>query len=152
MPEIRSFSGAHRWLSNFWPCPIRLGGALYPSTEAAFQAAKTLDGRERAEIAAATSPGSAKRLGRKVTLRADWEQIKLDVMRACIEQKFAREPLRSKLLATGDAELVEDNTWGDRYWGVCDGRGENHLGRLLMVVRANLRQEPLSGPEPELSK
>lgn len=137
---IDSFQGEFRFLSNFHSCNIRLGGELYPSTEHAFQAAKTLDPIERMQIRADRNPGEAKRLGRKVKLRADWDSIRDDVMLACLRQKFSREPLRSKLLATGDQELVEGNTWGDRYWGQCDGEGLNKLGKLLMQVRHELRE------------
>jgi ribA/ribD-fused uncharacterized protein len=106
--------------------------------EHAYQAAKTLDRVARLEIANLETPGQAKRKGRNVTLRADWEEIKLDVMRACIAQKFSREPLRSQLLATGDTPLVEGNHWGDTFWGVCKGKGQNNLGVILMQVRRDL--------------
>lgn len=136
---IDSFSGEHRFLSNFYPCTIRLGGADYPSTEHAFQAAKTLDPDERLYIETlCATPAEAKRAGRRVKMRADWNAIRDDVMLACLRQKFSREPLRSKLLTTGDQPLVEGNHWGDTYWGVCRGKGENRLGELLMQVREEL--------------
>jgi ribA/ribD-fused uncharacterized protein len=139
MKTIDSFSGSYRFLSNFWLIPIRLGGVVYPSTEHAYQAAKTLDNEARAAIAAEPSPGRAKRLGSAVALRDDWEAIKVDVMLACLRQKFSRPDLREKLLSTGDTVLVEGNHWGDTFWGVCRGVGENTLGRLLMQVRDELR-------------
>ncbi|MEA2735214.1 MAG: hypothetical protein QOE14_1665, partial [Humisphaera sp.] len=113
----------------------------YPSSEHAYQAAKTLDVAERKKIAATTSPADAKRAGRALKLRDDWETAKFDVMERCVRDKFTRHPdLRQKLLATGDAELIEGNTWGDRVWGVYQGEGANHLGRILMKVRAELRR------------
>jgi len=135
---IRGFVGEYRFLSNFWPADIRVRGVTYPTMEHAFQACKTLDPLERQRILACRTPGEAKRAGRTVTLRADWEGVKLDVMHGLVTAKFRHPVLRARLLATGTAELVEENTWGDVYWGVCRGRGENHLGRILMQVCANL--------------
>lgn len=136
---IAKFSGTFRFLSNFYPAPVTMRGVVYPTTEHAFQAAKTLDLVQRAQIARCTTPGQAKRLGRKVTLRAEWEEIKMEVMLACLRAKFRHEPLRSMLLGTGDAQLVEGNEWGDTFWGVCKGEGKNVLGVQLMLVREELR-------------
>jgi len=138
---ISSFSGHHRFLSNFFPCEIELDGEIYVSLEHAFQARKTLDLAERAKVRAAKTPGDAKHLGRKVTLVENWEKIKLGVMETLVHQKFKRHPiLRGELLLTGDEELVEGNTWGDVFWGVCRGKGENHLGKILMKIRSELRR------------
>ena len=142
MPEhaIIRFSGYHRWLSNFWCVPVQLDGIWYTTVEHAYQAAKTLDVNLRAKIAVCVRPGEAKRLGRRVPLRPDWEEIKLEVMEKLLRQKFAASTtLARQLTATGDAELIEGNPWGDRFWGVCDGEGKNHLGRLLMAVRKDLQ-------------
>ena len=88
------------------------------------------------------NPSEAKRLGRRMRLRSDWEQVKYDVMLDVVRAKFNQHPdLAQKLLATGDEELVEGNDWGDTYWGVCNGRGKNMLGKILMRVRAELRGE-----------
>ena len=85
------------------------------------------------------NPQAAKRLGRRVELRPDWESVKYDVMYQVCKAKFTQNPnLLERLLATGDAELVEGNTWGDQVWGVCKGVGENHLGKTLMRIRAEL--------------
>lgn len=138
---IGSFQGPFRFLSNFAPSPVRMRGLTYPTVEHAYQAAKTLDPEMRERIRACATPGQAKRLGRNVALRDGWEEIKLDVMAACLRAKFAHAPLREMLLATGDAELVEGNTWGDRFWGVCRGEGANHLGRLLMAERERVKGE-----------
>lgn len=137
MNTISGFNGKHRFLSNFTPAPVRLDGVLYPSVECAYQAAKTLNPLvRRAFVTAASS--SAKRLGKTVTISADWEQRKLGVMLELLRQKFALEPYRTRLLATRGATLVEANYWGDRYWGVCRSEGLNHLGRLLETVRDEL--------------
>ena len=139
METIERFDGEYRFLSNFAAAPIRMRGLTYPTVEHAYQAAKTEDDLKRQVVRAAPTPGAAKMLGRKLDLRPDWDAIRVDVMRACLRVKFAREPYRSKLLATGYSILVEGNDWGDRFWGVCDGRGENRLGCLLMDVRSDLR-------------
>lgn len=107
----------------------------FPSTEHAYQAAKTLDMAARSAIQALPTCGQAKRAGQQLALRSDWEQVKRDVMLDLQRQKYAVPELRSLLDATGDAELIEGNTWGDTYWGVCRGVGQNWLGRLLMQVR-----------------
>ena len=81
------------------------------------------------------------RRGRQVDIRTDWEDRKLDVMTKLLKEKFTNPDLKEKLLATGDQLLVEDNTWGDRFWGQVGGVGENHLGKLLMQVRKEYRYE-----------
>lgn len=141
---IDSFQGEYRWLSNFWPAPVYYDGDGYPSVENAYQAAKTALPAEREPFRSCTA-GQAKRLGRRVTMRFDWEGLKLRVMEDLLRQKFAgyHDDLTQKLLATGDAVLVEGNTWGDRYWGKvpdAQGEGENHLGQLLMKIRNELRR------------
>lgn len=133
---INSFQGECRFLSNFWMCPVLFDGINYPSSEHAYQAAKTLSTRMRLHVAQLTSPGQAKRAGRSFNVRDDWEQIKFSAMMLIVLKKFLSNPeLLSKLLATGNVTLIEGNTWGDTYWGVCDGKGYNHLGQILMLVR-----------------
>jgi ribA/ribD-fused uncharacterized protein len=136
---IGPFEGPFRFLSNFYPCEIAFAGLVYPSVEHAYQAAKTEDRAERRNIRDTWSPGGARAVGRKVTLRPDWDEVKAAVMLQLLHTKFERgTSMAAKLLATDDEELVEVNTWGDTYWGVCDGEGENVLGRLLMEVRREL--------------
>ena len=138
---IETFQGAYRWLSNFWPCPVRYEGVTYPSVEHAYQAAKTTDMAARVRIAYLPRPGQAKRAGRKVALRRDWEQVKEDVMLSLLRLKFAPgSELADALSDTRQRPLVEGNRWGDRYWGVCEGEGRNRLGELLMRVRAERRR------------
>jgi ribA/ribD-fused uncharacterized protein len=140
-PAIDSFEGEYRFLSNFYPAETVFEGVTYPTSEHAYQAAKSLDPAERQKIAAQPTPAEAKRAGRALPKqRADWEQVKFDVMERCVRDKFTRHAdLRAKLLASGDAELIEGNTWGDRIWGVYQGQGENHLGKILMKIRSELR-------------
>ena len=137
---ITHFRGPYRWLSNFWPAKVTLDGMEFSSVEHGYQAAKTLDLDVRSRIAALTTPGEAKRMGRKLVVREGWDGMKLAVMEALLRQKFADADLRQKLLDTGDAYLEEGNSWGDVWYGVCNGVGENHLGRLLMAIRDDLRK------------
>lgn len=136
---ITRFHGAHAHLSNFAPTPIaHPDGITYPTAEHAFQAQKTEDMDERRAIAAQPTPGKAKRAGRKVQLRPDWEEIKRTQMAQIIAIKFAPgTEMAAKLEATGDQELIEGNTWNDTYWGVNakTGKGRNELGRILMDQR-----------------
>lgn len=138
MQTIDSFSKEYRFLSNFWPCEVLLDGDLYTSTEHAFQAAKTLDLVERQTIRECRLASDAKKLGRTVTLRDDWEYAKDKIMLGLLRQKFRNPDLHAKLLATGNATLIEGNTWNDTYWGVCNGQGLNKLGLALMLVRSEL--------------
>jgi ribA/ribD-fused uncharacterized protein len=137
--SIGPFAGPYRFLSNFFPVQIRFEGMSYPSVEHAFQAAKTTHPDERQRVRACPTAADAKLLGRKVHVRPDWETIKLGVMEHLLRQKFTTHGgLRQQLKATRPHPLVEENTWGDTFWGVCKGQGENHLGRLLMRIRDEL--------------
>lgn len=146
MKTIDRFSGAYAVLSNFYPSVVRLDGVEYPSVEHAYQAAKTFNLREREGIRRAPKPGTAKALGRMVRLRVDWEDVKLKVMKDLVRQKFQGAKAQAMLMATGDAVLIEGNYWNDTFWGICNGKGENHLGRILMEVRAEIRRERARDP------
>lgn len=135
--DITDFRGPHRWLSNYHLVEIDYEGIKYPSTEHAYMATKTLDLELRRECAAIPEPREARQWGQRVPLRPDWEDIKLRVMEDVLRVKFRHPELRRMLLDTWPGELVEGNTWGDVFWGVCDGWGENHLGKLLMEIRAD---------------
>src|SRR5205085_2942105 len=110
MLRINSFSGQYAFLSNFYPASAPYEGVVYPSSEHAYQAAKTLDMEERRRLASLATPGKAKRAGRRITLRPDWEQVKIAIMTGIVRAKFQHNPeLAQKLAATADAELVEGN-------------------------------------------
>jgi len=146
MPEtIRFFTGEHEFLSNFAECPngILYEGITYPTTEHAYQAAKTLSVVDRLHIAALPSPGLSKREGRKLDLREDWETQKIGVMLECLRIKFSDPDMMERLRSTGDQTLIEGNHWGDSFWGMIKDEtgawvGENHLGDLLMHIRGNV--------------
>lgn len=138
---IDSFTGKNAFLSNFYASPILYQDILYPTNEHFFQAMKTKDEEVRQEIALLNFPSQAKKMGNdksKVKLRKDWEDIKLKVMWKGLQYKFEIPALRTMLLRTGSAKLIEGNFWNDTYWGVYKGEGENHLGKLLIKLRSKL--------------
>ena len=136
---IDCFDGKYFFLSNFSNSKFCYEGIAYPTVEHYFQAQKTLDIKERERIAKLPTPGEAKRAGRRVKLRSDWEEVKDNVMLVGLYHKFKDPELRKKLMATGDEHLEEGNYWHDTYWGVCEGVGENRLGQLLMAVRKGVK-------------
>lgn len=137
--NIKGFFGQYRWLSNFHICPITYQGVNFNSTEEAYQAAKC-DDIEDMQKFVGLAPNKAKQLGQKVKLREDWEQVKLEIMDYVCWCKFRyNEDLKQKLLLTGDKYLEETNWWNDKFWGVCNGVGENHLGKILMKIRKKLQ-------------
>jgi len=140
-PVIAFFTGQHRFLSNFWPCEVTgPGGLIYPSVEHAYQAYKSTSPDDWAAIHMAISPGFARSMGRSIPrarFDPDWDDKCLSIMEELLRQKFSQPPLRDYLCATEPATLIEGNTWRDRFWGVYNGKGENHLGRLLMRIRAD---------------
>lgn len=138
MKEIKGFEGEYRYLSNFWPCLVEFEDIVYNCSEGAYQAAKTLDLNLRREFQLLDGSKS-KKLGRKIQIREDWDGVKLDVMYTICKNKFlSNSDLKHKLLSTQDAYLEETNWWNDKFWGVCKGVGENHLGKILMKIRQEL--------------
>lgn len=139
--SITDFHGENFFLSNFCMCTMTQGdGGTWSSVEHFYQAAKTDDMGWKNRIFSAVAPSQAKRLGRKAPKRPTWDEEKLLVMRDLLMDKFLMNfDLREKLINTGDAQLIEGNWWGDTFWGVCNGVGENWLGRLLMEIRDELR-------------
>lgn len=136
---ILGFNGEFEFMSNFVPCRVTYEGRVYPSTEHAYQAAKSLLDSDRAMIQLAKTAGQSKKLGNLVVLRPDWDEVKEQVMMELLIQKFSQPKFMELLLATGDRYLEETNWWKDRYWGVCEGRGLNRLGHLLMKIRTILQ-------------
>lgn len=138
---IDEFRGQYYFLSNFYEDDlyfIQYDGLFYNNAEAAFQSAKLLDKVQRRQFCNLNA-SNAKRFGRRVQLRPDWEQVKDNIMYEIIKSKFSIKHLREMLLATGEAILIEGNTWNDTYWGMCRGKGKNMLGKILMRVREELK-------------
>lgn len=158
---ICSFKGT--CLSNFWPSPLTLNSVPYPTGEHAFQAQKSLELIDRCRIADCPTAFAAKRAGRQLTLRPDWERVKKRAMLDVVAAKFTQNPdLAAQFPSTGDRLLVEGNNWGDEYWGAVGGdglrlrnpalplftgpdgtqyQGRNYLGQILMAVRLVLRED-----------
>lgn len=151
--RIKEFKNDYRFLSNFYPSEVDHEGVIYSTVEHAFQAAKTIDQEERETICKASTPGQAKRLGRQVDLREDWEKVKEGTMFSLVFDKFQRhKDLRTQLLDTNESRLVEGNYWHDNYWGSCyckscimkkgvNKKGVNRLGQILERVRKILWEQ-----------
>lgn len=133
--DILKFENEHSYLSNFWISDIWFDSWLYPSVEHAFQAAKTLNLNDRAIVRDASTPAKAKKIGRRIEKRSDWDSIRIDVMRTLVKQKF-KDPKLLKKLCEIDGTIEEGNYWGDVFWGVDESRkGQNNLGKILMEIR-----------------
>ena len=141
MLEIKGFFNEFRFLSNYHLIVINYEGIEYPSTEHAFQAAKSFDVKVRQYIADLVTPKEARLAGKEIILRDDWESVKLQVMTDVSRIKFQDPVLKEKLLATGDAYLEETNSWKDDFWGKCSEAGQNHLGKILMMIRQELQEQ-----------
>lgn len=135
---IKGFVGEYRWLSNFWYSDIRVNGLLYPTVEHFYQSRKSIHIDEQEEIRLCGCPSKARYLGRRVVeIDPAFKRNRIYIMRTGIEAKFDQnEELRNKLIRTGDRDLEEANTWGDKFWGTVDGSGQNNLGKLLMECRS----------------
>lgn len=144
---IKGFFGDYRWLSNFHECDIHFEGLIFPSTENAYVYAKIPQNRitelqETVNTLLTCSPSDSKKIGKSIPIRDDWDRIKYDVMSSVVFDKYYRHmDLRKQLLMTGDRLLEETNHWGDTFWGVCDGKGQNKLGKIHMRIREYWGQE-----------
>ena len=138
---IEWFRHQYRFLSNSAPARVRFGGRVVPTVEHAHQMAKTNGVTAKTAIARCATPDDARELGATFETRPDWPEVRLPIMHGLLRQKFAHRAGADLLVATAPRPLVDTNTWGDTYWGVVDGVGENHLGRLLMAVRDELIAE-----------
>lgn len=141
LKQIKSFSRNYDFLSNFYDTPVDYNSITYQNSEAAFQAQKTLDETERLLFTNA-APNVAKRMGRKLKIRDDWNEVRVKVMYEVVSAKFKQNLLlAARLLETGDTHLEEGNTWGDTFWGTVNGVGENNLGKILMQVRQEINSK-----------
>ena len=139
MENITRFRGEYEFLSNYYEAPLTYKGFAYGSSEAAYQGAKCGE----AELFSGLRPHQSKVEARKLPTREDWDDVKLEVMEEIVRAKFTQnEELAERLLATGDAIIVEENSWHDTFWGVDGKTGEgcNHLGKILMKIRDELRE------------
>jgi ribA/ribD-fused uncharacterized protein len=129
------------FLSNFYPSPISFEGMLYPTVEHAYQASKTLDKGSKDLIRKSKTPIEAKKLGRSLQLRNDWYDVRIDIMKCLVKEKFENPFLNHLLLETESYSLINENKWNDKFWGVTKGVGENWLGKIIEEVRSEVRKE-----------
>jgi ribA/ribD-fused uncharacterized protein len=144
MKDILGFKDEYDWLSNFYPASVKWVNLMFPCVENAFVYAKLAgdpDLSEWEKIKEMT-PREAKKYGRQIELRPGWDSIKVKVMQQLVYDKFTRNPeLQRKLMATGGAYIEETNWWKDTFWGVCNGKGKNTLGQIIMNTRERIRLE-----------
>jgi len=145
---VEEFQGRYRFLSNFYYSVILYKGKVCKYAENAYQAEKAIDPVHQEIIRLQPTPGKAKRKAREMQdqglthSKEVWNGMRLGIMEEVEEAKYRQNPnLERKLLLTGSKILEEGNTWGDKFWGICDDEGENHLGLILMKVRDKLREE-----------
>lgn len=155
--RISQFKNEFEFLSNFYISPFVWNGYCWNTVEHAYQSAKAKFSNDKWLIRTAKTPAIAKKLGRKVNLRGDWEQVKVSIMTELVWLKFEYNPtLRDMLLNTDSAELIEGNYWHDNFWGDCfcpkckEGKGKNVLGFILMKVRDGILLE--ESPQLEMTK
>lgn len=135
--KIDTFDGKYDFLSNFYECSINWEGKVYRNSESIYQMYKTLDNVPYDFTQ--TTGAQAKKIGKTLNIRSDWNKIKLDLMYKICQEKFKQNPdLAQKLKNTGNSILIEGNYWNDTYWGICNGKGQNHLGKILMKIRDEL--------------
>lgn len=148
-PVIDSFFGEYRFLSNFYPSPMVIDGVSFSCNEQWYVFNKCRDAADQKAVLKLNKPGAMKRFGSQQPVKHNWAEIKLDVMLRGLRAKFSQNAdLRARLVRTGTRQLIEGNWWGDTFWGVNYnaergpvGEGQNHLGRLLMQVRAEFQAE-----------
>jgi ribA/ribD-fused uncharacterized protein len=141
LKQITRFIGEHAFMANFHLSTLYVDGKPYPSVEHAYQASKAASEETKEMIRRAKTPMEAKKLGRALLLPEGWEEGKVDLMRRLVRSKFENPLLREMLRMTGDAELIQDNKWNDRFWGVYKGEGQNWLGKILMEIRQEILEE-----------
>ena len=133
---IDRFQGEYRWLSNFWPCEVEFEGIIFPSVEHAYQAVKSHSMRQRMKFLKLTAGQAKRQYVLKSQLTPYWEARKTHVMWKLLKSKFLEnDDLLAKLKSTKGRELIEGNTWGDTFWGQVDGKGDNNLGKMIMMIR-----------------
>lgn len=138
---IKEFKNQYFFLSNFYECPIYYNKLVFCNAEAAFQAQKVIDEKEQYKFINLNA-SQARKLGKTIALREDWEEVKDNIMYEVVKRKFTvNKELQQKLIDTKDEELVEGNWWHDTYWGVDSktGIGKNKLGKILMKVREEVK-------------
>ena len=140
------FIGEYDFLSNMHPCPVHYGTETFPCVETAFQFQKSVETKDKERFVTKDAQWidgyTAKKIGRQVKLREDWNDERIVVMYKLLEDKFYNnKKMRQLLKETGNIYIAEENDWGDTFWGVCNGKGSNILGKMLMEIRQNIQDE-----------
>ena len=135
---IQGFQNEYRWLSNFWLSPFVYRGYRWPTVEHCYVAHKSEEEYfdEVAQDVMDMTAGQAKRHGKNIIMREDFDQIKLYFMHILTGLKYSQNPALAELLKATNLEYIEETN--DTYWGVCNGKGENHLGKIIMNIRTTL--------------
>lgn len=141
---IHEFRGAYNFLSNFYSTPVLFRGVVYVSSEHAYMSAKSDDPQWKEYcVNPNVSASDVKENSKHIRYVDNWHTLKFQIMEECLRSKFENPILREKLLATGNQNIQEGNYWNDRIWGVdlsvTPNIGENHLGRLLMKIRDEIK-------------
>jgi len=145
MNAIEGFFNEYRFLSNYHVKEFTYNGKTYQSSEHAYQAYKATNEEDHEYVRMSPTPNEAKKRGQKITVRSDWDDIKINIMLEVLTEKFKDEELKQLLLATGDSYLEETNYWHDCFWGVCTCdtcqhyKSKNNLGKVLMNIRGRLK-------------
>ena len=143
MNKITSFRNKYNFLSNFYLIDIEYNGLIFKSVEHAYQALKADNYNDMIYVKDSETPSIAKKRGRIIKIRPDWNNVKISIMKDLLNKKFQDEYLKNKLLKTSNFKLIEGNDWGDTFWGVDNntGKGKNNLGILLTKIRNNLNKK-----------
>ena len=142
--SICGFFKEYRYLSSFHVCEFFWNGIMWSSSEHAYQASKLESKEDMKKFSKLSTPKDAKIAGGLIRIREDWDDVKYHIMYSIVKAKFEQNPdIKEKLLSTGTAYLEETNTWHDTIWGVCDGKGLNWLGKIVMAVRDEFAHELL---------
>ena len=143
MNAILGFFGKYGFLSGFCRCTLKIEwkGEIFDFTciDEAYNARRTFD-IDVQKTFQSIGPREATRKARDMKRRPGWRSARVEIMTNLVREKFRQnEGLAILLLNTGDAHLENTNRWGDKFWGVCDGEGQNNLGKILMEVRDEMK-------------
>lgn len=138
---IRGFFGRNAWLGNSYPVKFRLHGMFWKSVDHYIFACRAIKESDRDAVRNAKTPIEARVISKEIKWRPDWKEADAKNVNEAVEAKFTQNAeLGRKLIYTRDIELVHENRWNDKLWGVCDDEGENLLGKLLMEVRDRIEK------------
>jgi len=138
---ILQFNDTYRWLNNFAAVEVEFEGLRFNSVEHAYQAAKSSDIDWRLYCANEVDPDNVRKSVKLISIRPDWEYVKVSIMEKLLIQKFDQAPYADLLMATDNTYIINGNIWEDTFWGVDmgTGKGTNKLGHLIMKIRSAMK-------------